>query len=144
MWGLCPCPSVLLGPHLLIQSHRPGGYSLISDGSVGNQAAAHVFNSMLRFLFPAPAEAPQEHVTTCRFPFPSHCFFSAEMNGLWEGGEMGRRETFSQMETKLNLVRDQNEEFPQKLHFGEGVFPAGQIQCRSPGKKLSELVRCFP
>lgn len=56
---------------------------------------------------------------------------------------MGRKETFSQMKTKLNSVRDRNEKFPQKLHFGEEVFPMGLLLYKSLGKKLLQLVKRF-
>lgn len=56
---------------------------------------------------------------------------------------MGRRETFFQMHTKLNSVRAQNEKFPQKLHFGEDLFPMGLLLYKSRGKKLLQLVKCF-
>lgn len=56
---------------------------------------------------------------------------------------MGRKETFSQMKTKLNSVRDRNEKFPQKLHFGEEVFPMGLLLYKSLDKKLLQLVKCF-
>jgi len=56
---------------------------------------------------------------------------------------MGGKETFFQMRTKLNSVRDWNEKFPQKLHFGEEAFPMGLLLYKRLGKKLFQLVKCF-
>lgn len=77
----------------------------------------------------------------CCSPSPSECFPSRKVRGLWEGGD-GEKETFSQTKTKLNSVRDQNEKFPQKLHFGEEAFPVGLILHKSFGQMLSLRAIC--